>query len=166
VIFLLICFLLMQSEAIAARPPGLRRMFRNIDAARFLRIFSTGLKNQVPVPDSVQVYQRVVTSAYLKESASRINAKITGGGGWIDAFREAGMITAGESRLLEAAQRAGNLPAVVDQIARSKELKHSASGDLVSKFVFIPSLLLIGTLIGLFVVGMFLPMVELVKAMS
>jgi len=166
VLFLLVFFLLMLTDTIATRPFGLRTMFRNIDAARFLRIFSTGLKNQVPIPDSVKVYQRVVTSAYLKDTAGRINAKITGGGGWIDAFREAGMITAGESRLLEAAQRAGNLSAVVDQIAVSQELRQSASSDLVSKFVFIPCLMLIGTLIGLFVIGMFLPMIELIKALS
>ena len=166
VIVTLMLYLFMQTDAVSLRPFGLRRLFRNIDAARFLRIFSTGLKNQVPIPDSIDMYHRVVGSSYLKETASRINKKIRSGGSWIDAFREAGMITAGESRLLESAQRAGNLTTVVDQIAVSKELKHSASSDLVSKFVFTPCLLLIGTLVGLFVIGMFLPMVTLIQALA
>ena len=166
VLVALIFYLLMQADTISSRPPVLRRLFRNLDAARFLRIISTGLKNQVPIPDCIDTYQRVTGSDYLKITAQRINEKIRKGGDWIDAFRKAGMVTLGESRLLEAAQRAGNLPAVVDQIANSKELKQSGSSDLVSKFIFLPCLLLIGILIGVFVIGMFLPMIELIKALA
>ena len=162
----LMFYLLMQSDTISVRPPGLRRLFRSIDAARFLRIFSTGLKNQVPIPDSIDTYHRVTVSEYLKNIANRINKKIRSGGDWIEAFRKSGMVTTGESRLLETAQRAGNLPAVVDQIAYSKELQQSGTGDLVSKFIFIPCILLIGVLIGSFVIAMFLPMIELIKALA
>jgi type IV pilus assembly protein PilC len=166
VIVALIFYLLMQTDVVTLRPIGLRRLFRSIDAARFLRIFGTGLKNQVPIPDSIDTYHRVVGSASLKGMAQRINKKIKSGGNWIEAFRESGMVTKGESRLLESAQRAGNLTTVIDQIATSKELKHSGTNDLVSKFLFIPCLMLIGATVGLFVIGMFLPMVELIRALS
>ena len=166
VIVVLVFFLIMQTDVVTLRPFGLRRLFRNIDAARFLRVFGTGLKNQVPIPDSIDTYHRVAASSWLKECAKRINQKIRSGGNWIEAFYSAGMITRAESRLLESAQRAGNLPVVVDQIAGSKELKQSASSDLVSKFVFIPCLLLIGATVGLFVIAMFLPIVKLIWELS
>ena len=159
-------FLLMQSDVISSRPFGLRRLFRNVDASRFLRIFSTGLKNQVPIPEGLDIYRRVTVSSYLKNVAERINKTIRSGGNWIDAFRKARIITAGESRLLESAQRTGNLPTVIDQIAESKDLKQSGTGDLVSKFVFIPCMLLIGSLVGLFAVGMFLPIIALIWGLS
>ena len=159
-------YLIMQTDVVTARPFGLRRLFRSLDAARFLRIFCTGLKNQVPIPDSIDTYQRVAGSSYLKDTAKRINTKIQNGGNWIDAFRGAGMVTSRESRLLETAERTGNLPVVIDQIATSKELKHSGTSDLVSKFVFIPCILFIGTLVGLIVIGMFMPIVELTRALS
>ena len=66
---------------------------------------------------------------------------------------------------METAQRVGNLPAVVDQIIESKELQQSANSDLMSKFVFIPCVLAIGALVGLIVIGMFLPIVELILAL-
>ena len=159
-------FLLMQSDVISSRPFGLRRLFRNVDASRFLRIFSTGLKNQVPIPEGLDIYRRVTVSFYSKNVAERINKKIRSGGNWIDAFRKAHIITAGESRLLESAQRTGNLPTVIDQIAESKDLKQSGTSDLVSKFVFIPCMLLIGSLVGLFAVGMFLPLIALILGLS
>ncbi|MCL2119401.1 MAG: type II secretion system F family protein [Planctomycetaceae bacterium] len=166
VIAALVFYLIMQTDVVTARPFGLRRLFRSLDAARFLRIFCTGLKNQVPIPDSIDTYQRVAGSSYLKDTAKRINTKIQNGGNWIDAFRGAGMVTSRESRLLETAERTGNLPVVIDQIATSKELKHSGTSDLVSKFVFIPCILFIGTLVGLIVIGMFMPIVELTRALS
>ena len=162
----MVFYLVMQTDIVTVRPLGLRRLFRSIDAARFLRVVGTGLKNQVPIPDGINMYHRVAGSSYLKAVARRINTQVKSGGNWIEAFRKAGMVTRGESRLLESAQRAGNLTAVIDQIATSKELKHSGTSDLVSKFVFIPCLLFLGTLVGLFVIAMFLPIVELIKALS
>ena len=162
----LFLYLMMQSDTIASRPIFLRRFFRSVDAARFLRVFSIGLKNQVPIPDSIEVYRRVATSEYLKKTADKINKKIRNGGNWVDAFRKAHIITAGEARILGSAERAGNLTVVVDQIAESKDLKQFGTNDWVSKSVFIPSLLLIGGLVGLFVVGMFLPMIALVWSLA
>ena len=149
-----------------SRWPILRRLFRNIDGARFLRVFGTGLKNQVPIPDCIAAYQRVVYNRCLKKIAERINERITSGGDWIDAFRKSGMVTTGESRLLESAQRAGNLPAVVEQIANAKERKHARTSELVNKLVSIPCVLFIGTMVGLIVVGMFLPILELLRALA
>ena len=157
---------MLQNDKMKSRLPVLRRLFRHIDGARFLRIFGAGLKNQVPIPDSIDTYQRVVNNHYLKKIAQRINEKIRNGGDWIDAFRQAGMVTRGESRLLESAQRTGNLSVVVDQIAIGKELKHGRTGDLMNKLVTIPCLLFNGTLVGLIVIGMFLPIVELIKALA
>ena len=149
-----------------SRWPVLRRLFRNIDGARFLRVFGAGLKNQVPIPDCIAVYQRVVNNRCLKKTAQRINETVMSGGDWIEAFRKSGMVTAGESRLLESARRAGNLAAVVDQIANGKARKHARTSELVNKLVSIPCVLLIGTMIGLVVVGMFLPIIELLRALA
>lgn len=161
----LFVYLMMQSDTIASRPPGLRRLFRNVDASRFLRIFNTGLKNDVPIPDGIDMYRRVAASSHLKDVAERINRTIRSGGDWIEAFRTSRMITTSESRLLESARRTANLAAVIDQIAESKDLRQTAMSDTVSKFVFIPTLLVIGALVGVFVVGMFLPMVTLIQAL-
>lgn len=158
----LFLYLMMQSDTVAWRPPLLRRLFRSVDAARFLRLFSMGLKNHVPIPEIVERYRCVVTSSHLKAVAERINKKIRSGDNWINAFLAARMITVGESQLLETAQRTGNLTTVIDQIAGSKDLKQTVTCDMVSKFVFIPSLLILGTLTGLFVIGMFLPIIGLI----
>ncbi|GHV09432.1 hypothetical protein AGMMS50229_19620 [Campylobacterota bacterium] len=162
----LIVHLILQTDVFLFRPFLFRRMFRKADSARFLRIFNMGLKHQMPIPDILAVYQRTVSSAYLAEKALRIKRKITNGLAWIDALRREKFVTTGESQLLESAQRAGNVNTVISEIAESKEQKQTAVNDLMSKFIFIPMILVVGFFVGAFTIAVFLPIVELITDLS
>jgi type IV pilus assembly protein PilC len=159
-------YLIMQTDAVTFRPFGLRRLFRSVDAARFLRVFGTGLKRETPLPEIIAAYRRATGSAYLARLAERIDKGILAGRDWIDVFQKTGVLTTGESRLLESARRAGNLVTVVDRIADGKESGQAGKNDLLSKFVFTPCILLIGSLVGVFVTAMFLPVISLIHALA
>jgi type II secretory pathway component PulF len=68
--------------------------------------------------------------------------------------------------LLRSAQRTGNTAAVLDQLAHSKERSQMRKDDLFSKLAFIPLVFLLAAVIGFIVIGMFMPLVTLIVALT
>ncbi len=163
---ILILYLIMQTGYVSARPVVIRRMFRAVDAARFLRILGMGLKCDTPLPKILAVYSKLVDSEYLRKKGNRINRNIQSGKPWLEQLRREKIVSRGEERLLETAERTGNLGHMVGELANSKEQRQMVGNDLTSKLVFIPLMLIAGFLVGFLVIAMFLPIVQLITALS
>jgi type IV pilus assembly protein PilC len=159
-------YLILQTNIAIFRPFGFRRIFRNTDAAKFLMIFATGIRHRFPIPSILEMYCLTVPSAYLRRKGAKIQTTIEKGRDWIDAVRRAGFVSGPEASLLQTAERTGNTAAVLDQLARSKERSQIREDDLVSKMVFIPLVFVLGAVVGVFAVGMFLPIVKLITSLS
>jgi len=166
VVLFVITFLILQTGAVTVRPRLLRRYFRNADSARLLRVFSVGMKHRVAVPYILDVYRRSVPSRWLKKKSLRILRRIQQGQDWIKSLRRAGFIDGPEASLLESAERTGNTPAVLGQLALTRDRMQIRKDDLFGKLVFLPCIFAFGAAVGLIVVAMFLPMVKLITDMS
>jgi type IV pilus assembly protein PilC len=84
---------------------------------------------------------------------------------WL-ALRNARMLRAGEAALLEAARRAGNLAWALREMAGGIERRAEYRYQLFMEFVHPALIVLVGSVIGTFCVGMFLPLITLVKELS
>ena len=164
--FAVICYLILQTNVVVFRPIGLRRMFRYTDSAKFLMVFAVGMRQRYPLPVIMRMYRWTVPSDYLRKKGADIHAAIEKGNDWIEAVRQAGFISAPEASLLQSAQRTGNTPAVLDQLALSKERLQIRKDDLLSKMVFIPLIFLLAAVVGTSVVALFLPLIALITALS
>ena len=82
------------------------------------------------------------------------------------AMRAGGLLRSGEVPLLESAEKAGNLPwalrLLADRIERRRIFRFQAAVQFVEPIVFS----IIGCLVGLFCIGMFYPIVELIQFIS
>lgn len=166
VALLFIVFLIMQTNVVVWRPPFFRRMFRDTDSSKLLRTLAVGLKHNVPIPNILQVYRHLVPSSYLQRKAFRMEKNVADGRDWIESLKKQGMLNGPEAALLETACRTGNTVAVLEQLAVSKERSQLRKDDLTSKLVFIPCLLGLGLVIGIFVIAMFLPLITLTCSLS
>ena len=158
-------YLILQTNIAIFRPMGFRRMFRNTDAAKFLAVFAVGVRHQFAIPAILEMYRWTVPSAYLRKKGAEVQAAIEKGDDWIDAVRWAGFVSEPEASLLHSAERTGNTPAVLGQLARSKERSQIREDELYSKLVFIPLVFLFGAVIGTFAIAMFLPLVTLIMSL-
>jgi len=161
-----LAFLILQTNAVTFRPIGMRRIFRSTDSAKFLRVFAVGVRHQFSIPAILERYRWIVPSDYLRKKGVKIQKWVEQGGDWIDAVRRAGFVSGPEASLLKSAQRTGNTATVLEQLAQSKERSQIRKDDLFSKLVFIPLVFLLGGVIGTFVVGMFMPLLELITSLS
>jgi type II secretory pathway component PulF len=163
---LFVVFFIVQTGVVVWRPPFLRRMFRDTDSAKLLRILSVGLKQNLPISRILPIYRSAVPSDYLRFKAFRVENDIEKGRSWTESLRRQRIVSAAEASLLETAERTGNLPAVLHQLSGSKERSQLRKDDLTSKLVFIPCILAFVAVVGVFVVAMFLPLTVLTNAMS
>ena len=159
-------YLILQTNIVTFRPFGFRRIFRNMDAAKFLMVFSVGIRHRYPIPSILEMYRWTVPSEYLRRKGKKIQTEVEKGRDWIDAVRRAGFVSRAEAALLHTAERTGNTASVLDQLARSKDRSQIREDDLVSKMVFIPLLFVLGAIIGVFAVGMFMPIIKLITSLS
>jgi type II secretory pathway component PulF len=161
-----IAYLILQTNAVVFRPFGLRRVFLSTDSAKFLRVFLVGVRHRFAIPAILERYRWTVPSDYLRKKAVRIQQSVEQGGIWIDSVLRAGFVSRPEASLLQSAQRTGNLATVLDQLAQSKERSQIRKDDFFSKMAFIPLVLLFGAFIGVFVIGMFIPILKLITDLS
>jgi len=161
-----LAYLILQTNVVIFRPIGFRRMFRNTDAAKFLRVCAIGVRHRFPIPTILERYRWTVPSNYLRRKGTGIQKFVEQGGDWIDAVCRSGFIGRPEASLLKSAERTGNIATVLDQLAQSKERAQIRKDDIFSKLMFIPLIFLLGGIIGTFVVAMFIPLLELITTLS
>ena len=161
-----IVFMVLQTNVVVFRPIGFRRIFRSTDTAKFLRVFSVGVRHRFAIPAILEIYRWTVPSEYLRKKGWKVQNAIEKGCDWIDAVRREGFVNEPEASLLQSAQRTGNTAAVLDQLAQSKERSQIRKDDLFSKLVFIPLVFLLGAVVGTFVIAMFLPLMKLITDLS
>lgn len=166
VILFLIFFLIIQTGIVVWRPPLIRRAFRDTDSGKLLRMLALGLKHHVPVNRVLQLYGNIVPSHYLRKRASRMEDSVMSGRDWIESLKRERLVTGPEASLLETARRTGNTTVVLDQLALGKERAQLRRDDQTSKLVFIPSLLGLGLVVGIFVIAMFIPLIKLTTVLS
>lgn len=158
-------FFLLQLDVISARPRGFRRLFRNVDSARFLRILGTGLRRNLSLPQSLEIYCNTASGRFLRTRGQRIREEIEKGKAWISVLRKESLIDAKESELIRSAEQTGNLPHVLNELASSKNQAQIQKADFISQIVFFPSILILGAFVGTFIIACFLPIVQLVRDM-
>ena len=71
-----------------------------------------------------------------------------------------------EARILEAAQRAGNLPWALKELASSIERDIDYRVMLVLEILRPVFLLVLAVAVGIFAIGMFLPLIKLINDFS
>ncbi|HBT76538.1 MAG TPA: hypothetical protein DEB39_06340 [Planctomycetaceae bacterium] len=148
------------------RPIGFRRFFNAADSAQFLRVLGTGIGKKQTVNRIVDTYAAYCRNPYLRARAQKMLRRHEQGRPLVDVLRKGRYINAVEAALLEPAARMGNQSFILRQIAIGKTRRHKMSVDLFGKMLLIPALLFCGLCVGLFVAGLFLPLVELILALT
>lgn len=148
------------------RPPGLRRILRRLDSARFLRILSLGWTRRRTFPEIVDAYVFTANSFYLKDCARRFLADIEAGVDWIAALRRRGWIDRAEAALLDSAARSDNVAAMLREIAAARDLQQTNSDLLALRLFSLLLLIILGALVGFIAIAIFYPLVSLIVSLT
>jgi type IV pilus assembly protein PilC len=142
------------------------RFFRGRRAADVLRILAVATEHRQPLPAVLSRLGGVYPAASIRRRVAKSATAVAAGTDWRDALADTGLVTAAEQGLLKTAERAGNLPWALRTIARRNEKRAVYRLAAAVQVLYPLVILLLGTVIGFFVVALFIPLVRLVESLS
>jgi type II secretory pathway component PulF len=141
-------------------------LFRGKRSADVLRILALATEHRQPLTDALYRMSRVYPAASIRRKLRSAVAAVNDGADWRDALLQNRVVSRAECSLLRTAEQVGNLPWALREIAKRREKRIVYRLALGLQVVYPVVILLLGALVGLVVVSLFLPLVQLIKNLA
>jgi len=145
--------------------PGVERLLRRADTATLLDAFVLATRRQRPLPEVIAGLARHHPKRSIRVRLRRVLEDLQSGADWLESLARRGLIGRADLAVFQAAQRAGNLPWAMAEMADSNRRRLSYRLQAVLHLLFPACILTLGLLVGLIVVGYFAPLVAIIYAM-
>ena len=149
-----------------ANLPVLKRLVRWIDAPVVLRVLALAARRDLPLPPTLRALALAHPKRSMRLRVAAAARDVARGQPWADSLRRAGVIERAEAAILDSAERSGNLPWALDELAESLERRANHRLQALAQVVLPLSLVPAGVLIGLLVVAYFAPLTTLIWKLS
>ncbi len=147
------------------RLPFFNRFVWRMDSASILRLLAIAVRQGRPIAESVRLLAGYMLQPGPQRRLERAAVRISKGGNWCEVLRQVGVIRASESRLLAAAERAGNLPWAMEEMASSM-IRRVAYRTRVWVTAAFPVLIIVFGFGVLFVaVALLLPLMKMIQGL-
>jgi MSHA biogenesis protein MshG len=144
--------------------PVIGPILNKATVARFSRSFATAMKSDVPIVQAFQLVARVVDNAFFEARILQMRQGVERGEILSRVMRTSGIFSPLELQLITVAERTGEVDEAVEQIALlySEEVEFQVAR--LSQSIEPLLLAMMGILVGMVVLGVFLPMWDLGQA--
>jgi type II secretory pathway component PulF len=147
-------------------PPLLRRFAMPLEGATVLRWLADSVDAQRPLGAAVGTLARRHPKLYIRRQLHLASRRISDGGDWCDSLSAVGLVPRAEAGVLKAAQRVGNLPWALDDMADRLARKFTSRLTGLLSIGFPLVMLVFAAVVLLVVVGLFVPLAQLVIHLS
>jgi type IV pilus assembly protein PilC len=153
-------------ERLLRRIPGIARVYWSSVLARFTHTSALAAFSGTPLPELIASSGAAAGSLALAKTTRAVAEKLTAGISLEDATRGQRDIPGLWTCVVSATAARGELPAALEELARTYELRARQWSGIV-RVIFGPVLLLaVGLVLGLVIVGLILPLVHLIQALT
>ena len=152
-------------DIIAWLPPPLSTLSRRKEAAVVLRSLAVAAETDRPLEPALAALAEFYPSLAIRARLAAALAQISGGCPWPVSLVDQGLLRRGELALISSAQRVGNLPWALREVADGIERRLALRLHRWLEFLAPVLLLLAGAIVMLVVVGLFIPLVRLIERM-
>ncbi|MCA9054099.1 MAG: type II secretion system F family protein, partial [Planctomycetaceae bacterium] len=146
--------------------PWLTRWFPRLDTPEILRNLARGVGTSHPLPPILKTLAEGHHRPHISERLSLVHDRVVQGEPPWSALQEFDLLRPAEVQLLAAAEQAGNLPWALHDVANRIERNREHRWQWWFEFIRPWPILLLGLLVGIYVAGMFLPIVKLITELS
>ena len=96
----------------------------------------------------------------------RVKRDVEHGSDWVESLSDHGLIRPLDEAVLKSAERVGNLPWALEEMAASNDRRLGYRLQLVLQMLFPLTIIGIGALVFIFAVAYFSPLVKLIKVLA
>ena len=147
-------------------PWFLWRLLIRIDTAQILRALAVTMDGGLPLTAGLRALARTYPRVGIRSQLQRVHDAVSGGADWCTSLGTAGLVSTIDGAVLESAQRVGNLPWAMREMAESGERRLSYRLQALVQIVFPITVLCIGALVFFILTGLFMPLVKLITELS
>ena len=131
-----------------------------------LRALSQSLSQGVPIIEALTPIIKYAGPLNLRKRLARaVDAMEDGADSW-QAIQAAGLLTYEETVVLEVAQRSGNVPWVLESLARTIERRRMYRLKTIFELIQPMALIPMGIVIGFIAIAIFMPLIKLLNDLS
>lgn len=131
-----------------------------------MRLMSMSLSNGVSVMDTLEACREVVNNNVFNRFITQLQTHVDEGAGFALGFEQAEFIPATVKQMIKTGDNTGNLPQVMARIAEYYERELEKKLALFARMVEPIMLLVMGTVVGLIVSSLILPIFKLSRAVG
>ena len=143
-------------------PPILRRLSVRYHGAIILRGLAASMDQRSNLREAIPRLAAAYPTRYVRNRLNAANQLIESGGDWIDAFLTQRLISKSTAGVLRAAERVGNLPWAMREMAGSLLRNLTFRITATMQIVTVAAILTISIPIGLFAIALFAPLPEFI----
>jgi type IV pilus assembly protein PilC len=146
--------------------PLVWRFFRRYDGAVVMRGLALTVQRGLPLPEGLKLLAATYPIRRIGRQVAIAHARVMQGADWRQSLLLAGILTHTYAAVLAAAERVGNLPWALEEMADST-LRRQLYGLQIAMQVLYPVLVvLVAGVVGFIVIGLFLPLIALIQGLS
>ena len=146
--------------------PVVRDVFAQVYLTQSLQVLGLSLRNGVSVVDSLAACRDVVRNVHFSRLISAIEENVQSGAGVAAGFSAASFVPDLAKHMISTGERSGHLGQVMTRIAKHYSEQLASRLDRLSKLAEPVMLLVMGTLVGVLVSSLILPIFKLSRAVG
>ncbi|MBU4273498.1 MAG: type II secretion system F family protein [Planctomycetes bacterium] len=147
-------------------PPGMGWITRRLDAADVLDGLALVARQQMPMLDGLDSLAKSYPRSDMRMLLRRAAGDVQDGRDWVESLYSHGLIRRADLAVLQAAERVGNLPWALREMAESNRRRFAYRLLSVVQTAFPLVIILFGAIVGFIVVALFIPLISLIQALS
>ncbi|MDQ6681440.1 MAG: type II secretion system F family protein [Pseudomonadota bacterium] len=151
-------------DQLKLRTPGLRDLFAQIYLTQTLRVLGLSLANGVPLVDALHACRELVRNSAFRGFIDTLRLQVTEGRGIAYGFRQAAFVPALVQQMIATGEETGNLAKVMTRIADFYDRELTRRIGLLSRLAEPVMLLVMGSVVGVIVASLILPIFKLSRA--
>lgn len=145
--------------------PGTNRLVRRLDTAAILETLALVAQHRQPLPEAIATLARTYHKRSIRGRLRRVLGDLDRGADWCGSLFARGLIKPADLAILQAAQRAGNLPWALREMADSNRRRLAYRLYALIHLLFPPCVLVLAAAVMFIVVGLFIPIISLIEQM-
>jgi type II secretory pathway component PulF len=162
----LACFIVLWTfDVIAWLPPPLNTLARRKETAVVLRSLALATEVDGPLLPAMSALAEHYPSLAMRVRLKMTLAQMSMGQPWSESFASQGLLQRGELALLTSAQRVGNLPWALREVADGIERRLALRLHRGLEIAVPVLVVVVGALVMFTVVGLFVPLIRLIESL-
>ncbi|HEV3168233.1 MAG TPA: type II secretion system F family protein, partial [Isosphaeraceae bacterium] len=142
------------------------RLLRRQHTIRILRSLAVVAEGGVSLSSGVAALARFYPGRWVRRRLEHVQEAMSQGADWWDCLRWQGLIRRSEAAVLESAQRAGNVPWALRELAESSQRRLVYRLQALTQLLFPLVVIGIGGVVFLMAVAYFSPLVTLIRELG